>query len=84
MENNPVDERVIIFTANYTGYPVDSINDSTVLANIGIVTEADRVQYMMELEESFGLIYQEGDANGIVTVGDATELIEKKLGSAGA
>jgi hypothetical protein len=32
----------------------------------------------MELEDNFTLTYEDGDANGIVTVGNATTLIKKK------
>ncbi len=84
MENNPIDQQVIDFTAEYVSMPPEEINNSTVLASIGISTESDLVRYMEELEENFGLIYESGDENGIVTVGDATALIEKKLGGAGA
>jgi hypothetical protein len=75
----PINEQVIIFTANYTGHSVSEIHDYTTLASIGIITKPETVNYVSELEESFGIQYEQGDANGIVTVGDATLLIESKL-----
>ncbi len=78
---NSVDEEVIDFTAEYTHTSPDSINDATELASIGIVTYDDKVAYITNLEDSFNLTYEEGDAVGLVIVGDATLLIEKKLGS---
>ncbi len=78
---NSVDEEVIDFTAEYTHTSPDSINDATVLATIGIVTYDDKVLYITNLEDSFNLTYEEGDANGMELVGDATALIEKKLGT---
>lgn len=33
----------------------------------------------MELEDNFDLQYEEGDEAGIITVGNAAALIEKKL-----
>lgn len=75
----PVDEQVILFTAAYTSTPPAEINDSTTLASLGIVGEQDTITYIMELEDSFELVYESGDEDGIVTVGDATRLIEKKL-----
>lgn len=78
--NNDIDQQVIDFTANYVELPPSRINNNTVLADIGIVTQQETITYVMELEESFGLTYEEGDENGIVTVGDAAELITKKLG----
>ncbi|HAX48325.1 MAG TPA: hypothetical protein PK605_07005 [Ignavibacteria bacterium] len=80
---NSVDEEVIDFTAEYTHNKPNEISDSTILASIGIVTYDDSVAYITNLEDSFNLTYEEGDANGIVIVGDATALIEKKLGTTG-
>jgi hypothetical protein len=75
-----INQQVIDFTAQYTGYSPAAIDDFTPLASIGIVTEQDTVNYVVELEESFGLTYEEGDAIGILIVGDAVRLIKKKLG----
>lgn len=78
---NSVDQQVISFTATYTGTSSKEIHNYTVLASLGIITQPDLVLYLTELEDSFGLKYDEGDESGIVTVGDADQLIEKKLGS---
>jgi hypothetical protein len=75
-----VDQQVIDFTADYTGTDPREIHNSTTLESIGITTEEDVVMYLTELEESFGLIYESGDQIGIVTVGNAAVMIEKKLG----
>lgn len=77
---NSVNQQVIDFTAAYTGTSPGAINDTTTLVSLGIVTREDTVEYIIELEDSFDLTYEEGDANGIETVGNATALIEKKLG----
>ena len=77
---NSVNQQVIDFTAAYTGTSPGAINDTTTLVSIGIVTREDTVEYIIELEDSFDLAYEEGDANGIETVGNANELIEKKFG----
>ena len=77
---NSIDQQVIDFTAVYTSRPVQESHNSTILTDIGIVTPADLVGYLTELEDSFDLKYEPGDENGIVTVGDAAILIEKKLG----
>ncbi len=77
---DPINQQVIDFTADYTGYPPASINDLTALANIGIVTEQDTITYIVELEQFFGVPYEQGDEDGILTVGDAVILIKKKLG----
>ena len=77
---NPIDQKVIDFTAVYTDRPPSSINDSTTLESIGIIGEEDTIEFTMELEDSFGLTYEEGDADGMVTVGNETALIKKKLG----
>ena len=78
--SNSVNQQVIDFTAAYTGTSPGAINDTTTLASLGIVSREDTVEYIIELEDSFDLAYEEGDANGIETVGNATALIEKKLG----
>jgi acyl carrier protein len=78
--SNSVNQQVIDFTAAYTGTSPGAINDSTTLASLGIVTRDDIIEYLIELEDSFSLTYEEGDANGIETVGNATALIEKKMG----
>lgn len=80
---NSIDQQVIDFTAVYTGSSPGAINNSTTLDSLGIVTKQDVVDYVTELEDSFDLMYEEGDANGIVTVGDAAALIERKLGENG-
>lgn len=79
--SDSINQQVIDFTANYTGYSPESINDTTALSSIGIVTEQDTITYMVELEEFFGLTYEEGDEIGILIVGDAVKLIKKKLGT---
>ena len=78
---DPINQQVIDFTADYTGYAPESINDLTALAAIGIVTEQDTVTYVMELEQFFGLTYEQGDEIGILIVGNAVVLIKKKLGT---
>jgi len=78
--SNSTDQSVIDFTANYTSSSAQSINGSTTLESIGIETQQDIAQYMMELEDSFGLTYVDDDANGIVTVGDVIAFINQKLG----
>jgi hypothetical protein len=76
---NSINQQVIDFTTTYTSSPGGTINDLTVLAAIGIITYPDTVKYVEDLEDSFDLAYVEGDAIGIIIVGDATRLIEKKL-----
>lgn len=78
-QQDSIDQQVIDFTARYTGTDPGEVHNSTTLESIGIVTEEDVVMYLTELEESFGLIYESGDQDGIVTVGNAAALIEKKL-----
>ncbi len=80
MENS-INQQVIDFTAAYTERSPGDINDSTTLVSIGIVTREDAAEYMFELEDSFELIYEKGDENGIETVGDAVAFITNKLGS---
>lgn len=75
-----IDQQVINFTAVYTGTSPAEINNSTTLSSLGIVSIAEIYLYLTELEDSFGLIFQPSDANGIVTVGNAARMIEKKLG----
>lgn len=72
-------QQVIDFTAGYLNRTTDSINISTLLADIGLITEQDTIQYMMELEDNFGLTYENGDSNELVTIGDAISFIQTKL-----
>jgi acyl carrier protein len=74
-----ISQQVIDFTADYTGQT--PIETSTTLASIGIAGGQDTVQYTMELEDNFQLTYNDGDANGIVTVGNAITLIRNKMGA---
>lgn len=75
---NSIAQQVIDFTAAYTATPPPEITPATTLASIGIVTPQDTVEYMMELEDNFKLTYEQGDADGISTVDDAINLIQKK------
>ncbi len=79
MENS-INQRVINFTADYVSQDPDLINDLTTFDSIGISTQEEIEQYLIELEDSFGLTYEPGDEAGMVVVGNATELIIKKLG----
>lgn len=81
---NTIDQQVIDFTAEYVDMKPSEINDQTVLSDIGIITIEEETRYIVELEEYFALQYDPGDQDGIVTVGNATQLIEKKLGEAAA
>lgn len=81
---NSIDQQVIDFTANYVGMDPGKIDDATVLSSIGIVTPEEETRYVMELEAYFGIQYTQGDQDGIITVGNATTLIEEKLGEAAA
>ncbi len=81
---NSIDQEVINFTAEYTHTSPEDLNDNTVLASIGIVSDEERVQYMVEVEERFGLIYEPGDQDGIYIIGEVTTFIEKKLGDSAA
>ena len=76
---NTVDQQVIDFTAAYTGTSPEAIDNSTTLVSLGIVTRQDCIDYIVNLEDSFDLQYQDGDEKGIETVGNAAVLIEKKL-----
>ena len=75
-----VEQQVIDFTASYTSTGSSSINSATTLASLGIPSGQDTIEYMMELEDSFEITYEEGDADGIITVGDAVAFITAKLG----
>lgn len=79
---NTIDQQVIDFTAEYVEMPPAEINNATVYSTIGIPPGKDMVIYMGELEENFGLTYESGDEDGIITVGDADKFIEEKLGAA--
>ena len=71
-------QRVINFTATLSGDSPANINAATVLLELPNIT--DMINYMMELEDSFAIKYQTGDENGIITVGNASDFITKKLG----
>lgn len=77
---NSIDQEVIIYTAEYTHTSPKELNDSTALASVGVITEEERVAYLEEIEERFGLIYEPGDQDGIYFIGEVTVFIEKKLG----
>lgn len=78
---NSIDQQVIEFTAVYTGVSVGEISNSTTLDSLGIVTKPDLYEYLTELEDSFELIFEPADADGIGTVGDAAAMITRKLDS---
>lgn len=80
MIEKSIDQQVIEFTAVYVDMPVENIHNSTTLDSIGISSTEDRIEYMTGLEENFGLTYEQGDEDGIYTVGEAAVFIEKKLG----
>ena len=75
---NSIYQRVIDFTANYLNISAGSINSTDTFEALGI-PETDMPIYMTSLEDSFGLIAEPGDANGIVTVDDAVIFIKGKI-----
>lgn len=74
-----IQQQVIDFTTSYCNNPPQIITISTTLSSLGLTTDDECSNYIMELEDHFGLQYQSGDEKGIVTVGDAANLIENKL-----
>jgi len=74
-----LDQQVINFVAQYVAQPASAINDSTTFTSLGINTMTDLIQLISECEDNFGLVYQTGDEKGIITVGDLTALIKRKL-----
>lgn len=77
---NSIYQRVIDFTANYLSISPGSVNPSDSYSALGIL-QSDMIIYMTSLEDSFGLIAEPGDANGIVIVEDAIVFIKNKIGS---
>ncbi len=75
-----IEQQVIDFLTTYCSAPVGSITSKTTFESLGL-TGTDKATAIMELENHFGIIYLEGDADGIVTVGNAVVLITAKLGS---
>ncbi|MBA0604097.1 hypothetical protein Godav_016782 [Gossypium davidsonii] len=55
---------------------VSTVSPETKFADLG-ADSLDTVEIMMALEEQFGVSLEEGGAENIVTVQDATGLIEK-------
>ena len=77
-----IEQQVIDFITTWCEAPVGSVNVKTSLSSLGVTTE-DMPQLMMDLEDSFGLTYVAGDEKGIYTVGDAADLIRRKMSGGG-
>lgn len=75
-----IDQQVIDFVANYYGVSSSSISSSTTFSSLGTNTISDLIKMIQKCEDNFGLIYETGDENGIITVGDLIALINRKLG----
>jgi acyl carrier protein len=75
-----IEQQVIDFLTTYCSAPPGSIKSSTTFESLGL-NGSDKVTAIMELEDHFGLTYQNGDDAGIITVGDAVALITRKLSS---
>ncbi len=73
-----IDQQVIDFVTTWCDAPVGSVSLKTTFEDLGVTGE-DRVQLIMELEDSFGLTYETGDDKGIYNVGEASDLIHRKL-----
>jgi acyl carrier protein len=74
-----IDQQVIEFTANWCEIPISEVDLTTPFDSIGI-TSGDCPQYLMDLEDSFGLTYKSGDEKGMNVVENAADLIRRKLG----
>ena len=73
-----IDQQVIDFITTWCDAPTGSVNLKTSLSSLGVTPE-EMPQLMMDLEDSFGLTYVAGDEKGINSVGDAADLIRRKM-----
>ena len=73
-------QQTINFIANKLDKDPATINGDTTFDSLGIYPGPDSKQLIMELEDHFNLTYEEGDEDGITTVGEAANLITNKLG----
>lgn len=75
---NSIYQRIVDFTASYLGISPDAVNGTDSYSGLGI-PQTDMPQYMVKLEDSFGLPYQTGDEDGIIIVDNAVVFIKNKM-----
>ena len=66
--------------AEQMGIAKDSITENTTFKNDLNADSLDIFQIISELEEIFGMEFENDDAENIKTVGDAAEYVKKALG----
>lgn len=75
MQNNIPAQVIDFFQIRY---PQTIITAETTFESLGIEGD-DRVNIIMELEDSFGITSTPKDTDGIYTVGESIALIERKI-----
>ena len=67
--------------AQYTTLSADEITDSTRFRDDMALSSLDFMTLLGEVEDEFDIEFEESDAVGIFTVGDALALIGRKTGN---
>lgn len=72
-------EKVIALIAENVAADVNSITEETTFDELG-VDSLDMVEFVMEAEEEFGISIEQDEISSVKKVGDAVELIKRKIG----
>lgn len=75
-----IEAEVVALAAEHFGVPEDSVSiSSSIIADLGADT-LDIIEFVMALEEKFGIAIAEADCEDMETVGDAIRLVRLYLG----
>lgn len=65
--------------AQYSSFSVDEINDDIRFKEDMSLSSLDFMTLLGEVEDTFDISFDKEDANGLFTVGDAINLIRRKM-----
>jgi acyl carrier protein len=75
-----IEARVVSIAAEYLKVPEDSVSvSSSFIADLGADT-LDIVDFVMALEDKFGITIAEADCENMETVGDAVRVVRSLVG----
>lgn len=70
-------EQIKKIIVDQLGVDADAVTPDTTIENLG-VDSLDLVETIMTVEDEFGITFDDGDVEGLKTVGDIADYIESK------
>lgn len=78
MTRTDIYNKIVSIIAQLLKTNADTIHETSTLESLG-GDSLDRFEFVMKLEETFGIAINDDDAEKITTVGEATDYVQKLI-----